>query len=234
MRRIIAVATVFSICLSKAGFAQEQVSANPTRPSVSDNAYLTAPGYTELEAGGLVTNNLWTIPALLKFSVHRQLEVGFAMVGLLNHVDGGDTEIGDPGLQVKAQLLERPWGALALVGRADWAGNSNPGYTAYSTLSYQASKFQLDATLGGAFFQADALLWAVAVSPKVRSRVGGFAELFGTNSSDGGTTAFDLGFSYGHSSRLVSDVSFTIGLDNNSADWLLQIGLTTVLAKVLE
>ena len=234
MHRILAVNVVLSICFSNMSFAQEQVAANPTRPSVSDNAYLTALGYTELEAGGLVTDNLWTIPALLKFSVHRQIEVGFAMVGLLNHVDGGDTEVGDPGVQAKVQLLEGPWGALAVVGRADWAGNSDPGYTAYSTLSYQASRFQLDATLGGAFFQSDALLWAVAVSPKVTGRVGGFAELFGTNSSDGSATALDFGLSYGHSARLISDISIAVGLDNNSPDWIFQVGLTTVLAKVLK
>jgi len=77
MLRILAVNVVLSICFSNTSFAQEQVAANPTRPSVSDNAHLTALGYTELEAGGLVADNRWTIPALLKFSVHRQIEVGF-------------------------------------------------------------------------------------------------------------------------------------------------------------
>lgn len=41
-------------------------TANPTRPSAADNAYLTEYGYTEIEMGYMLDqNNYYSLPALL-------------------------------------------------------------------------------------------------------------------------------------------------------------------------
>ena len=150
------------------------------------------------------------------------------MVGLLNNT-GNDTEIGDPGAQVKLQALRRPWGAIAVVGRADWAGESNPGTTAYLSASFHAQRLLVDTAFGGAFFETDAFIWAVSASPKLQSRWGGFAELFGTQVKDNGSLAFDFGLNFAHSTRVIYDVALTLGLDADAPDWIVQLGMTAVL-----
>ena len=82
--------------------AQDDVSVNATRPSASDNAYLTARGYTEIEIGGLIMEDFWTIPTLLKFGIHHNIELGFVLSGQVNHTElygQSETEVGDPGGQ---------------------------------------------------------------------------------------------------------------------------------------
>ncbi|MFQ5650605.1 MAG: hypothetical protein ACE5IY_11740 [bacterium] len=221
--------------------AQEQPHASPTRPSASDNGYLTAPGYTELEVGFALAEDTWTLPALLKLSLQRRLEVGFIMQGILNHSDfgDGDTELGDPGFQVKYQLADRPWGAVAVVGRVDFLSGSDPKTTVYSVVSYQAPTFQLDATLGGARFEQEngshdeSIFYAVAISRKLSGRVGGYAEIFGEHASGVSALSVDGGVSFAHSQQFVSDISLVLGLSDDAPDWVIQVGLTSVLVRVL-
>lgn len=55
----------------------QDVSANPTRPSASDNAFLTAKGYSEIEIGFASQKNFWSIPTLLKFSPSECVKLVF-------------------------------------------------------------------------------------------------------------------------------------------------------------
>ncbi len=222
--------------------AQNDVTANPTRPSAADNAYLTAPGYIELEIGGAVMDKFWSIPTFSKFAVHKQVELGFIMSGLINHTrlnGNSDTEVGDAGFQAKAQLTEQDWGAVAVVGRIDFPSGVDPKYTLYSVVSYQASGFQLDLTLGGVLFEPGdgdynaSFQYAAAMSPKLTGKLGGFVEIFGEASSEFNPVAVDFGVSLSQSPRFVPDASLTIGLNDDAPDWQIQFGLTTVLFKVL-
>lgn len=219
-----------------------QVSANATRPSASDNGYLTARGYAELELGGAVMENFWSIPALLKFSPAERVELAFAMSGILNHFSFpgfSDTEVGDPGVQVKGQLSKGSWGALAVVGRADFVSERDPRFTGYGVVSLQASSFQLDITAGGATFDvgggdhSQSFIYAAALSPKLSGDVGAFVELFGEEASGSSTVAGDFGFSFAHSPRLIYDVALTIGLSKFAPDWALQFGFTATLFPLL-
>ena len=63
-------------------FSQE-VFSNATRPSASDNGYLTEYGYTELEIGWTAEENYWSVPALLKFTALPNFELGFLMSGIV-------------------------------------------------------------------------------------------------------------------------------------------------------
>ena len=82
------------------------------------------------------------------------------------------------------------------------------------------------------FEDDDVLFYAVAVAPKLQSKLGAFIEIFGTDLGGSNTIASDFGISYSHSPRFVSDISFAFGLNDRADDWLLQIGFTAVLFKV--
>ena len=60
---------------------------NPTRPSASDNAYLTARGYTEIEFGLAYDRDAWALPTLLKWTLHPRIELGFITPGLIQSDD---------------------------------------------------------------------------------------------------------------------------------------------------
>lgn len=222
--------------------AQENITANATRPSASDNAYLTAPGYTELEIGGSVMEAFWSIPTFLKFAVHQRIELGFIMSGLINHTsfdDNGDTEVGDVAFQSKVQFTDQEWGAIAVVGRIDFPSGVDPKYTLYSVISYQSAAFQWDMTVGGALFDSGggdyktSFQYATAVSPKLAGNFGGFVEVFGEAAPGFSPMAVDFGVSLGHFPRFVPDASLTLGLNGDAPDWQIQFGFTAVLVKLL-
>ena len=219
--------------------AQEPTQANPTRPSSTDNAFLTAYGYTELEIGWLLEKSGWNVPTLLKFTVLPRVELGFNMVGLFNHEDGQDVELGDPGFQVKGQVARGDWGALAVVARLDLPKNVSPRYVLYGVTSLPRRTFQLDATLGVTRFDRGdgrydhALFYAAALSPKTSGRLGGYVELFGEASDGPDPVSVDGGLAYAVSPTFVLDTSLALGLSDAAPDWLFQVGFTATLFSVL-
>lgn len=223
--------------------AQHAVAANPTRPSAADNGYLTARGHAEIESGWLRTDGGWSLPALLKFAVSDKVEVGFAMSGILNHTTAGgagNTEAGDPGAQVKVQLAKGEWGAFAVAGRADFPADFDPHYTFYSVLTHQNPAFQLDVTAGGASFDTgrgrydQAMLYAISLSPKVKGRLGGFAELFGEFDPGAQPVSADVGVAFAYTPRLIADLAVTAGLNNDAPDWVVQAGFTATLVRIIK
>ncbi len=216
------------------------IQASPTRPSASDNAYLTAPGWLELEAGLALTDNGWTLPTLLKFATLERLEFGFLMNGLLDRFDaprGTETEVGDPGGQAKYQFLNDTWGAVAGVARVDFLGGGDTRLTAYSVLSYQHTAFQMDLTLGGSDVdlgsnRAETFFYAIAFSPKLQGKTGGYLELFGEQSDGASAFSLDVGLTRPISPRLVADIAFAFGLTDDAADWVLQVGFTGTLVNL--
>lgn len=229
---------ICSMCAWNQGLSQN-VSPNPTRPSASDNAYLTHLGYTELEFGLSSQKNFSTLPTLLKFSFYKTMEIGFLMSGLLSH-SGSENEIGDPGLQLKTKLIDQNWGAFALTGRIERAKNSRPKSTIYAVGSFPLNYISIDGTLGAAFFEqgngdyANSVQFAVSFNSNFDGLVGGFLEFFGEDSDYFSPFYFDGGLSYAISSKTVVDCSATLGLNDDAADWILQVGFTTVLFKLLK
>ena len=213
--------------------ASAQVTANPTRPSAADNAYLTAQNYFELEAGWAGDDNSWSLPALLKYGLSKRVELGFAMNGLLNHAN--DTEVGDPAAQLKYQAASGDWGGFALVGRTDFPSGGDAQFTGYAVLSALTSGLQIDATLGQLIYNSgfadagESVFYAVALAPRTSGKLGGFIELFGQDAGTRDQLSLDGGLSFAHSNRLVSDVSVTFGLNSDTPDYVVQVGFTTVL-----
>lgn len=216
-----------------------QVTANPTRPSASDNALLTAPGYAELESGVAFDDNGWTLPTLLKLTVSQKLEFGFNMQGLIQKPNSDtDTEVGDPGAQAKLQVAKKPWWAIATVGRVDFPAGADAKYTLYGVGSYIVTGSQIDATLGASFTDIGAdvnesLFYALALSRSLAHKLSGYAEFFGENGSGLSVFALDGGLTYSHTPRLITDLSLIVGLTDDAPDWTVQLGLTTLLARIL-
>ncbi len=217
--------------------AQVKVSANPTRPSAADNAYLTAYGYSEIEFGWASTEDAWTLPMLLKFSIHPAAELGFLMSGVLNYTNfnnKSETEAGTPGFQMKTRVLSSPSVSTALVGRVEIPSDADNIYTAYAAISGQSKRLAVDVTLGCIFSdQVDGrFIYAAALAPKLNGSIGGFAEIFGESSNSYRPVSMDLGVSYSFSPGLVADISAAFGLNEDAQDWQFQIGFTSVLIKM--
>ncbi len=209
--------------------------ASPTRPPASDNAFLTAPGYLEVETGLFLGDGFYSIPTQLKASIGKNMEFGFLMSGLINHTSKPvtSTDIGDPGLQAKYQFMNEGNTAVAAVARLDF---SDPGtrFTAYVVPSLSPFIGRFDATLGVATQSGTtSLIYAVAFSPVMPKPVGIFGEFYGQSASNWSPFYFDAGAWFALSNDFVLDAAFGVGLNDDAADWQLQFGLTKVLVKIL-
>ncbi|MCZ7602702.1 MAG: hypothetical protein QY331_16615 [Melioribacteraceae bacterium] len=231
---------VFLALMSTYLYSQE-ISSNPTRPSAADNAYITEYGYTEIELGWFAQEDYWSVPALLKITPIKKVELGFIMSGIVNHSEffgNSETSVGDFGVQLKGQLLNVPEMAIALVGRADFLPESITRGTIYSAFSFPRNNFQVDATLGGFFgINADALdtgfLWAVALGSNFENPFNFYVEVFGENVKDYTPLTFDAGISYKITPTFVIDAAYYSGLNDHAIDWQFHVGFTTTLFKIL-
>ena len=219
----------------------QDVSTNATRPSASDNGYLTAYGYTELELGWFAQEDYWSIPALLKFSPFKKVELGFIMSGIVNHSEflgQNETDVGDPGVQIKGQVLNIESMAIAVVGRADFYKNSVKKGTIYGAFSFPRKDFQVDITAGG-FFGIDSdvidpgFLWAVAIGSNFEVPTNVYIEFFGENVKDYAPIGFDAGISYKISPDFIIDAAYYTGVNSDALDWQFHVGFTKTLFNLL-
>lgn len=226
---------IFTVSIS----AQE-IASNPTRPSAADNGFLTAPGYMELEIGWTGEENFWSIPALLKVTPLSNLELGFLMSGIVNHYNFegiSETKAGDFGLQLKFQLYSNPGTAIAILGRAEFLDNDFQRFTAFTAWSFVRTLFQVDATVGGVFHSksfdgANSFIYAVAAAPRLDGDAGIYIEIFGESNETAKPIYADIGVSYAVTPRFVLDAAYFIGLNDDAANWQVQIGFTATLFKV--
>ena len=213
----------------------QNISANPTRPSASDNAFITEYGYTEIELGFSGQTNYSSVPLLLKFSALKTLEIGFAMSGLVNSTYIGnktETKVGDPGFQLKFQLLKNENIGLAVLGRADFISDDTK-FTFYGVPSFITSFGQIDATAGiTSLNNSTSFIYALAFSPNVNLPFGFYLELFGENAENYSPKYFDAGISYPISKDFVLDAAIVRGLNDEATDWQYQFGFTKSLFKI--
>lgn len=230
MRKFILMFFAFSIINTA------QVAVNPTRPSASDNAFTTAQGYSEIEFGFSSTKNNWTLPLLLKFGMLQNFELGFSMNGLVNSIN--NTEIGNPGLQLKYRFLDKGRLSIALVGKTEFIKNLDPAYTFYAVPSIVAEAFQVDATFGikiadDGFGYNSSFIHAVSLSPNIDEKFGMFAEIFGEMTTNFNPIYLDGGISYKLNNSFVVDTSISYGLNDDAGkDITFQIGFTSLIFKL--
>lgn len=235
-------AVIVLLFLITASIHAQEITANATRPSASDNGFLTVPGYAELEIGWAKERNFWSIPALLKITPFSNFELGFLMSGIVNHYEGNgirDTETGDFGIQLKSQLYANPGIAIALLGRVDFLGNETQRFTTYSSWSFLRTFFQADVTVGGVFHSksfegASSFIYAAAFSPKLNGDAGVYIEIFGETNEAVKPVYLDFGVSLAVSPRFVLDAAYFIGLNDDAAEWQVQVGFTATLLKMFK
>lgn len=218
----------------------QEVSANATRPSVSDNGYITEYSWTELEIGWFGQEKFWSIPALLKVSPLKKVELGFIMSGVVNHYEfpgNTKTEKGDFGMQLKGQLLNIPEMAIALVGRADFYPNSVTKGTIYGAMSFPRGNYQVDITAGG-YFGIDnnaidaAFLWAIALGSNFESPFNGYVEVYGENVKNYNPVGFDVGISHKVTPSFILDAAYYTKLNDDALDWQFHVGFTKTLFRL--
>lgn len=214
-------------------FAQ---TANPTRPSASDNAYISEFGSPELELGAAFDDKVFSLPALLKLTFFPKLEAGISTTGLVIN-NGNETNSGDPAVQLKYQALNIQALALAFVGKVQTVRSNEPIYSVYVTPSLQFIAAQVDATAGLSIINSNgetknSFFYAIAVSPKLNLPVGLYGEIFGETFNGNTSLSADFGISYAVSSDFVLDAAIAFGLNDNAPDWLAQIGFTKTLFKM--
>ncbi len=222
------------IFASVSSFAQ---TVDPTRSSFGDNAYLTEYGYSDLELGYSFDNDIHTFPIFLKFGVLKKLEVGLLISGIVNY-DGNETEVGDPGFTLKYQLLDESIFALAFVSGMTFSKSSSPDYTIFASPSFQTHFVEIDLTVGTSFIKEsinfnNLYFYALTITPKLELPIGIFGEIYYESFSGSNPLYVDFGIGYGVSSGFVIDAGYTIGLNDDAIDWIIQIGFTKSLFKFL-
>ena len=223
----------------------------PYRPSVSTPAQLSAPGYLELEAGGLRATedsaSRTSLPYTLKLAFTpdwgvrvggeawvRQSVFGFHDSGLgdtsvvlkrrfaVNDATAWGLELGETFPTAKANI---GFGHAATTVNGIFSSDFAPGWHTDINLN----ETHLDRDFGGGW----QLGWAAAFSRTLNDSWGAVGELSGTHL--GGTTdtaQFLAAASWNQSPRAVFDFGFARGLTDTTPHWQVFGGVTVRLGKL--
>lgn len=231
--------------------ADDEPSATPYRPTVSNPADLSAPGYFELEAGGqyqrgnTVTRRT-SLPWLLKYAFTDRVGVmagGEAWVGETDLAGITTRGMGDASLAFKFKQPLNDKSALGLEAGAKLAvasaplGSEKTDYTLNGIYSIDIGRHHLDVNLGwtrqGVIAPGESrnqFGWAAAVSHPFNDIWGGALELAGTTRQGAEDTAQFLGaLSYNWSKRVVLDGGAAFGLNKSTPDVTVFAGAVVLL-----
>lgn len=241
--KMIVIVFLFVICCLAGEASAEDTGVpqvNPTSPSVADNAYLTSPGYFEIEIGALLQENFYSLPTLIKFAINDRVELGVPISGVAEYNQAQKKwDFGNPGFQVKSQWLQNKWFTFSSVGRVDWLENNDFLYNLYGVSSFKFKPVGID-IFGGSYLtpqsgnQFDHVFqYAVAAYPIWDCPFGFFVEVFGEKSGATIPVSLDAGVSYSLDNKTVLDTSVAVGLNNDAQNWTVQFGITRTIGKVL-
>jgi len=242
-------------CMQAHGAGDDgEPSVTPYRPTVSDPADMSAPGWLEGEFGGLRTlggdsSRSESVPWLLKYAFdenHGVLVGGSAYVS--ERVPGGATRrgFGDLTVEWKQRFPVGPGAAFGIeagvvaptaanqlgVGKAQWLVNG--------IYSADVGALHLDLNLGEARggdqaggVSAWQTTWAAAVSAPLAGNWGAAFELSGAHRS--GTPTYSealLAFNYNVSKRLSLDAGAACGLARAAHDRSFFAGATMLIGRL--
>jgi hypothetical protein len=230
-------------------------TATPYRPTVSNPAALSEPGWLELELGGQTTKGgadqrRSSLPFLAKlaFTENWGVLVGSELAVRRADADGVDYNgVGDTTLIVKHRIPTQTdgteWGIEAgykLATAKDTLGSGKNDFILNGIYSADFSDNHLDLNLGatrlGAVDVGDGRLqysWAASVSHNLNEKWGIFGELSGVSQHHVvAQSQFMFGTNYNFSNRIVFDAGATLGLAGASQDWSLFSGVTVLLGRL--
>jgi hypothetical protein len=231
----------------------DQPGATPYRPTVSNPADLSAPGWIEVEGGALRVDaedgpRTDTLPWLVKYAFdenHGLLIGGNAydrMRGAGQHASG----FGDTLVEWKQRLPLREGLALGVEAGVDLPtapaalGIGKPAYIVNGILSSDLGSAHLDVNVGGTRYTSYPVhaspwqsAWAAAISRPLNEAFGIAFELSGTaqRGADHSHQAL-AAINYNASRRVVFDAGVAYGLDHTAHDRSLFCGGTFLLGKL--
>ena len=246
----IALIAAMSVCAEA-----RDPTATPYRPTVSNPADLSEPGWLEVELGwqqikGGSDKRRDSFPALAKlaFSEDWGILVGGELA--VRRTDADNVEYkggGDTTFFVKRRIPTSTegtaWGIEAgykVPTAKDTIGTGKADYILNGIYSTDVSGNHLDLNLGptrvGAITHGEGRFqynWASSLSRNLDEKWGVFGELSG-NYQQGmpALSQFMAGTSYNFSKRIVFDAGATSGLAAASQDWSIFAGVTLLLHKL--
>ena len=231
---VAAVLLLASHSVAYAGDDETEPSVTPYRPTVSDPATLSAPGWLEGEFGGLRTWNQDhsrddSVPYLLKYAFDENYGLllgGNAYLGSSMPGAPSQSSFGDTFIEWKQRFPVSEKAAFAIEAgvvvptASHELGIGKPEWTANGIYSVDLSAFHLDINLVESYFSqhganasAWQTSWATAISTQLSEKWGAAFELSG-NYQRGEATQSQalLAFTCNVSNRLVLDAGGTYGL----------------------
>jgi len=250
----LASGAILMLALAAPAPAAEEPSATPYRPTVSNPAELSAPGWLEFEAGGLrqkggELKRRDSIPYLAKVAFSEDWGVllgGEARVEQIDRARDRMTGIGDTQLLLKRRIAvnnESAFGfeaGLKVPTAKRGIGSDHTDYILNGIYSHDVGSYHLDVNLGltrlGTSDPGDSRTqtgWAVAISRELTDRWTLAAELAGTTRRGASDPAqFLVAAGYAVSKRVVLDAGVAFGLNDASPDWQFFAGITMLLGRL--
>lgn len=252
----VAAAAMLGLPHAAAWAADDEPAATPYRPSVAGGAFMSRPGWLELEfaaqrVGGRSAERRDSLPYLLKLAFSETwglLLGGEAQVRL--PAEGGSrlSGVGDTTATLKYRL---PWdvegtalgaeAAVKLPTAKTGLGSGERDYSLKGIYSLEIDGgFHLDANLSGTRLGGvgpglgrSQLGWAAAVSHPAGEVWSLVADFSGTRQRGVDSTAQLLGgASYSVSKRFVIDAGAVFGLNSATPRWAVFTGLTVLLGQL--
>lgn len=230
----------------------EEPSATPYRPTVSNPADLSAPGYVEVEAGGLYTEGggvtrRASMPWLAKYAFSDRFGILLGGEAMISQTDdlGSDSGFGDTSatLKMKRPVTDSSAFGLEAGMKAPTAhgdlGSGHTDYTVTGIYSQKLATISLDLNVGvthlGLVDRGEGRSqynWAAAASHDLNGDFGVAAEFSGTSRQGvSNTSQFLMALTYSVSPQLVLDAGAAWGLNPASLDWSAFAGMTLLLDK---
>jgi hypothetical protein len=242
---------LLAACLWRSTAFAEEVQVTPYRPTVSNPAALSAPGWFELELGWLgskggAVRREDSVPYLLKYAFNEDwglLLGGDLYVRSVDLAGSVEDDYGNTSLTLKHRI---PAGGsefgLELTINAPTAsmGGSKPDYFLNGIYSTALGPWQLDLNLGATRIgdldpgtgRVEAA-WATGFSRALSGKWGCALELSGTARHGTSPTAqFLAAATYSVRRRMVLDFGFALGLDSAAPDYQLFTGATMLLGEL--
>lgn len=237
------------VCCTMALADEPQVT--PYRPTASNPAALSAPGWLELELGWLDSKGgdvrrEDSVPYLLKYAINENWGVllgGNLYVRSVDFAGSVEDGYGNTSFTLKHRIPagDSDFGVeLTVNAPAGSLSGSKPDYIVNGIYSTALGSWQLDVNLGATRIgepdpgtgRVEAA-WAAACSRALNDRWGWALELSGTaQHGTSPTEQFLTAASYSLSRRMVLDFGFALGLDAAAPDYQLFTGATILLGRL--
>lgn len=231
--------------------ADETPGVTPYRPTVSDPAALSAPGWLELEAGLLRVRDAdgtrtLTAPYLFKYAFDADRGLLFGGDAWIDQAPHGASSVGDTFVAWKQRFVVSESAAFGIEAGVqapsarDALGIGKPAYLLRGIYSVDFGATHLDLNAGGTRFTRRVVhasswqsAWSAALSHPLNDALGAAAEISGDAQRGVGHQHQLLGaINYNLARRCVLDAGLAYGLDRSDHSHQVFFGATWLLGQL--